>query len=99
MQGRCWQQLLKRMPRADMSLGASTAGHGNKSACFSQAVPWSRRSGADNSVSDASVPPAAAAAQVREAISILDLDVTVYPTPRDGKVWRPKAVELGGKAQ
>ncbi|KAF6262882.1 hypothetical protein COO60DRAFT_1493172 [Scenedesmus sp. NREL 46B-D3] len=37
--------------------------------------------------------------QVREAISILDLDVTVYPTPRNGKVWRPKAVELGGKAQ
>jgi hypothetical protein len=37
--------------------------------------------------------------QVREAISILDLDVTVYPTPKDGKVWRPKAVELGGKAQ
>eukprot|EP00882_Tetradesmus_deserticola_P029143 GHRQ01032571.1.p1 GENE.GHRQ01032571.1~~GHRQ01032571.1.p1 ORF type:complete len:323 (+),score=107.90 GHRQ01032571.1:91-1059(+) len=37
--------------------------------------------------------------KVREAVSILDLDVTVYPTPRDGKVWRPKAVELGGKAQ
>jgi hypothetical protein len=42
---------------------------------------------------------AAAAGQVREAISILDLDVTVYPTPKGGKVWRPKAVELGGKAQ
>eukprot|EP00878_Enallax_costatus_P021370 GHUV01022620.1.p1 GENE.GHUV01022620.1~~GHUV01022620.1.p1 ORF type:complete len:236 (+),score=45.30 GHUV01022620.1:135-842(+) len=37
--------------------------------------------------------------KVREAISILDLDVTVYPTPKGGKVWRPKAVELGGKAQ
>ncbi len=39
------------------------------------------------------------ARQVREAISILDLDVDVRPTPKDGKVWRPKAVQLGGKAQ
>lgn len=37
--------------------------------------------------------------KVREAISILDLDVTVYPCPKGGQVWRPKAVELGGKAQ
>ncbi|KAI8470383.1 MAG: hypothetical protein J3K34DRAFT_260374 [Monoraphidium minutum] len=37
--------------------------------------------------------------KVREAISILDLDVMVYPCPKDGVTWRPKAVELGGKAQ
>jgi len=35
--------------------------------------------------------------QVREAVSILDLDVVFYPCPKDGKTWRPKAVELGGK--
>lgn len=37
--------------------------------------------------------------KVREAISILDLDVMVYPCPKGGVTWRPKAVELGGKAQ
>eukprot|EP00775_Hariotina_reticulata_P008777 gene8777-8955_t len=37
--------------------------------------------------------------KVREAVSILDLDVNVYPCPKDGTVWRPKAIELGGKAQ
>ena len=37
--------------------------------------------------------------QVREAISILDLDVAVFPCPKGGVTWRPKAVELGGKAQ
>jgi hypothetical protein len=36
---------------------------------------------------------------VREAISVLDLDVRVYPCPKGGPTWRPKAVELGGKAQ
>lgn len=43
--------------------------------------------------------PPTANCQVREAISILDLDVMVYPTPKGGVTWRPKAVELGGKAQ
>jgi glutaredoxin len=37
--------------------------------------------------------------KVREAISVLDLDVLVYPCPKGGVTWRPKAVELGGKAQ
>lgn len=37
--------------------------------------------------------------KVREAISVLDLDVMVYPCPKGGVTWRPKAVELGGKAQ
>jgi len=36
--------------------------------------------------------------KVREAVSILDIDVVFYPCPRDGKVWRPKAVEMGGKS-
>lgn len=30
---------------------------------------------------------------------MLDLDVDVFPCPKGGTVWRPKAVELGGKAQ
>ncbi len=37
--------------------------------------------------------------QVREAVSMLDLDVVMYPCPRDGDVWRPKVVSEGGKAQ
>lgn len=37
--------------------------------------------------------------QVREAMSTLDLDVEVYPCPKDGTTWRPKAIELGGKKQ
>lgn len=37
--------------------------------------------------------------KVREAVSNLDLDVVFYPCPRNGKTWRPKVVELGGKAQ
>ncbi|GFR42224.1 hypothetical protein Agub_g3117 [Astrephomene gubernaculifera] len=37
--------------------------------------------------------------KVREAICILDLDVLVYPCPKDGATWRPKAVSLGGKRQ
>lgn len=37
--------------------------------------------------------------QVREAVSILDLDVMMYPCPKDGPTWRPKAIEMGGKSQ
>ncbi len=37
--------------------------------------------------------------QVREAVSVLDLDVMVYPCPKDGPTWRAKAIELGGKSQ
>mmetsp|Transcript_18887 Transcript_18887/g.52907 ORF Transcript_18887/g.52907 Transcript_18887/m.52907 type:complete len:347 (+) Transcript_18887:111-1151(+) len=37
--------------------------------------------------------------KVREAITMLDLDVIFYPTPRDGDIWRPKAIEMGGKKQ
>ncbi len=44
-------------------------------------------------------PRPASRPQVREAVSVLDLDVLVYPCPKDGPTWRPKAVELGGKAQ
>ncbi|GMH42393.1 hypothetical protein BSKO_10312 [Bryopsis sp. KO-2023] len=35
--------------------------------------------------------------KVREAVSILDLDVIYYPCPRNGPTFRPKAIELGGK--
>ena len=38
-------------------------------------------------------------AKVREAASMLDLDVLFLPCPKDGERFRPKAVELGGKAQ
>ncbi len=31
-----------------------------------------------------------ASLQVREAISMLDLDVMVYPCPKEGTTWRPK---------
>ena len=37
--------------------------------------------------------------KVRDALTELDLDVTIYPCPKDGTVFRPKAVALGGKAQ
>ena len=37
--------------------------------------------------------------KVREALSILDLDVVVYPCPRNGTRFRPGLVERGGKAQ
>mmetsp|Transcript_19106 Transcript_19106/g.32844 ORF Transcript_19106/g.32844 Transcript_19106/m.32844 type:complete len:343 (-) Transcript_19106:68-1096(-) len=37
--------------------------------------------------------------KVREAISILDLDVYMYPCPQGGEIYRPKAIELGGKKQ
>ena len=36
---------------------------------------------------------------VREALTELDLDAMVYPCPKRGTRFRPKAVELGGKAQ
>eukprot|EP00741_Cyanophora_paradoxa_P023727 tig00021616_g22918.t1 len=37
--------------------------------------------------------------KVREAVSILDIDVIVYPCPKDGTKWRPEAIEKGGKKQ
>ncbi|PNW81816.1 hypothetical protein CHLRE_06g261500v5 [Chlamydomonas reinhardtii] len=37
--------------------------------------------------------------KVREAICTLDLDVMVYPCPKDGPTWREKAISLGGKKQ
>lgn len=36
---------------------------------------------------------------VREALTELDLDAMIYPCPKAGKRFRPRAVELGGKAQ
>ena len=36
---------------------------------------------------------------VREALTELDLDAMVYPCPRGGTRFRPKAIEIGGKAQ
>ena len=35
---------------------------------------------------------------VREALSALDLDALIYPCPKRGERFRPKVVELGGKA-
>ena len=37
--------------------------------------------------------------KVRDALTELDLEAMVYPCPKGGTVFRPKAVELGGKAQ
>jgi len=37
--------------------------------------------------------------KVREALSELDLEAMIYPCPKGGTVFRPKAVEMGGKAQ
>lgn len=37
--------------------------------------------------------------KVREAVTILDLDVLVYPTPKDGPTYRPKVKDMGGKIQ
>lgn len=37
--------------------------------------------------------------KVREALSALDLEVMVYPCPKDGPRFRPEAVKRGGKAQ
>jgi len=36
--------------------------------------------------------------KVREAVSILDLDVMMFPVPQNGEIYRPRAKELGGKA-
>lgn len=36
---------------------------------------------------------------VREALTELDLDALIYPCPKGGERFRPRAVELGGKAQ
>jgi glutathione S-transferase len=37
--------------------------------------------------------------KVREAVAILDLDVLFYPCPKGSTIYRPRAIELGGKAQ
>jgi glutathione S-transferase len=37
--------------------------------------------------------------KVRDALTELDLEAMIYPCPKGGTVFRPKAVELGGKAQ
>lgn len=37
--------------------------------------------------------------KVRETLSFLDLEAIIYPCPKGGLRFRPKAVELGGKAQ
>ena len=37
--------------------------------------------------------------KVRETLCFLDLEAVIYPCPKDGTRFRPKAVELGGKAQ
>lgn len=36
---------------------------------------------------------------MREAISILDINVLYYPCPKDGPTWRKQVVEETGKAQ
>lgn len=36
---------------------------------------------------------------VREALTELDLDAMIYPCPHGGTRFRPRAIELGGKAQ
>jgi glutathione S-transferase len=37
--------------------------------------------------------------KVREALTMLDLEVMVYPCPKDGKRFRPKVKKEGGKHQ
>lgn len=37
--------------------------------------------------------------KVREALSELDLEATVYPCPKGGTIYRPKVKEMGGKTQ
>lgn len=37
--------------------------------------------------------------KVREALSILDLEAMIFPCPRKGNRFRPRASELGGKQQ
>jgi glutathione S-transferase len=36
--------------------------------------------------------------RVREALSYFDLDARVFPCPKDGTRFRPKVVEMGGRA-
>ena len=36
---------------------------------------------------------------VREVLTALGLDAEIYPCPRSGKVYRPEAIRIGGKAQ
>ncbi len=36
---------------------------------------------------------------VREALTELDLDAMIYPCPKGGTRFRPRVIELGGKAQ
>ena len=37
--------------------------------------------------------------KVREAVTILDLDVLFLPCPANGPTWRPEAIARGGKRQ
>jgi len=37
--------------------------------------------------------------KVREATTLLDLDVMFWPCPKDGPTYRPKAVQMSGKSQ
>ncbi|KAK9785024.1 hypothetical protein WJX73_009973 [Symbiochloris irregularis] len=37
--------------------------------------------------------------KVREACSILDIDVEFFPCPKDGPTWRPQAIKETGKSQ
>jgi glutathione S-transferase len=37
--------------------------------------------------------------KVRDALTELDLEAMIYPCPKGGSVFRPKATSLGGKAQ
>lgn len=37
--------------------------------------------------------------KVREAVTLLDLDVLFWPCPKDGPTYRPKAVSMSGKSQ
>jgi glutathione S-transferase len=37
--------------------------------------------------------------KVREAVTLLDLDVVFFPCPKDGPVYREKVKEMGGKYQ
>lgn len=37
--------------------------------------------------------------QVREIVSVLDLDVLFYPCPKKGPNFRPKVLQMGGKQQ
>ncbi|KAK9822987.1 hypothetical protein WJX81_000952 [Elliptochloris bilobata] len=37
--------------------------------------------------------------KVREATSLLDIDVLFYPCPKNGPTWRPKAIAMSGKQQ